>query len=387
MRTTLLRFQHETELPAFLAKNKIPRASDKVLIQIFTGIVEQKFLANLQKIFAKLLPKAGLIGTTACSEIYKDKVLTKETVIAFTVFEQTHVRAKLFPHQAKTSNNYSFLTGQKVARQLLKPQTKVLISFGDGLTTNGEEFLQGLQKISPQTIIAGGLAGDDLKFKKTFVFTKNKLTSSGVVAAALDNPKLIANTFYTLNWQNIGKLLTITKVKKNQVAEIDHTPIIDIYRKYFGAEAVDEIANKIGIEFPLIFYRNGIKIARAALKRNKNNSLSFSGNLQAGEKVQFGYGNAAIILQNSINFYEKIKKIPLESLFIYSCVARKNILGQAVTQEIAPLNRLAETSGFFTYGEFFHHQREAPQKQPKGFNELLNETMTVLALSENAPKK
>lgn len=42
--------------------------------------------------------------------------------------------------------------------------------------------------------------------------------------------------------------------------------------------------------------------------------------------------------------------------------------------EILPLKNIANISGFFTYGEFFNHKNK---------NYLLNETMTILTLSES----
>ena len=41
--------------------------------------------------------------------------------------------------------------------------------------------------------------------------------------------------------------------------------------------------------------------------------------------------------------------------------------------EIKPFSKIAPTAGFFTYGEFYHNC---------GNNELLNQTLTILALSE-----
>lgn len=375
MRTKILRFREKTELPKFLTRNKIPLDSKKVLIQVFTGIIEEKFIKKLQKIFQKLLPQASLIGTSDCGEIYKDQILEKETVIAFTVFDETAVRTQLIPHDLKEPN--SFVTGQKIAQTMIQPTTKALIIFSDGLNTNGEDLLKGIEKISPKTTVSGGLASENLQFKKTFVFTKDQITKKGAAVAALDNPKLIVNSFYTLNWQNIGEPMTVTKAKKNRVYEINNQPILDIYLKYFGKSSMDEINQVAGLEFPLVLHRHGMKIARNAFIRHKDNSLSFTGNIKEDEKVQFGYCDVAVILESATNFYKKIQAVPFESIFIYSCISRKGILGQAILQEIIPLNNLTEVAGFFTYGEFFHAQDS---------NELLNNTMTVLTLAEESVK-
>lgn len=47
---------------------------------------------------------------------------------------------------------------------------------------------------------------------------------------------------------------------------------------------------------------------------------------------------------------------------------------ESITFDIAPFQAITSTVGFFTYGEFFHADKA---------NELLNESMTILGLSES----
>lgn len=55
-------------------------------------------------------------------------------------------------------------------------------------------------------------------------------------------------------------------------------------------------------------------------------------------------------------------------------MARRRFLQEHIAREMQPLESIAPTSGFFTYGEFFHGNCG---------NEFLNQTMTVLALTEH----
>jgi len=54
-------------------------------------------------------------------------------------------------------------------------------------------------------------------------------------------------------------------------------------------------------------------------------------------------------------------------------MARRRFMPKDIYQEIEPFSKIAPTSGFFTYGEFYTSSKK----------ELLNETMTILGLSEN----
>lgn len=221
-------------------------------------------------------------------------------------------------------------------------------------------------------MLAGGMAGDGAEFKNTFVFYNDKIISSGAVGVSINSKKLNVENGYSFFWQEIGKELVITKVEDNCVYEINGVSAVDTYKKYLGEEAAKRLP-EIGNEFPLIINRDGVKIARAVLAKGENGSLIFAGNLHVGDRVHFGFGNANAILKESIEMDKKFDNIPVESIFVYSCVARRRYLEDAVSVEISPLAEIAPTSGFFTYGEFFK-SNEA---------ELLNQTMTIVSLSES----
>jgi C4-dicarboxylate-specific signal transduction histidine kinase len=119
-----------------------------------------------------------------------------------------------------------------------------------------------------------------------------------------------------------------------------------------------------------------MEIPRAPLAKNSDGSLVFAGSIREGEEVTFGYGNLQVILHSGQQIYDDVKIQNSESIFIYSCMARLQLLGKNVDEEMLPLQSICSVSGFFTYGEFFVEESIHE-------HELLNETMTILALSEN----
>jgi len=82
------------------------------------------------------------------------------------------------------------------------------------------------------------------------------------------------------------------------------------------------------------------------------------------------------MLENGQYLYLDMADASIESIFVYSCTARKTLIGDDINLELKPLNKISSLSGFFTYGEFFSDESSFEKK-------LLNHTMTVLALSEN----
>ena len=348
-----------------------------ILIQVFSSIVEEERLKDIVQSILEILPQARLIGATTDGEILENVVSTDKIIVSVCAFKKASISVGLVKD---CTDSYS--CGESLAKKLVKANTKALFLFADGLNTNGERFLNGVQSISHNIPIAGGLAGDGANFYKTYIFSNDGIISNGAVGVSVNADKLNVQNTYSFNWQEIGKVLRVTKAQDNRVYEIDGMSAVSIYAKYLGEDIADSLP-AVGIEFPLIIKRNGMKIARAVLGREGDGSLIFAGNVHEGDEVQFGYGNAGMILGQAANTKEQISMPCVESIFVYSCMARRRFLNEAVTIELTPLAHLAPTVGFFTYGEFFkaHNQKE---KFFDGANcELLNQTMTVISMSES----
>ena len=375
MKTINTIYQSKSQLETFLNENSF-NFSDEFLIQVFTGILDEDYIKQLLLDIQNLLPNAKIIGTSTDGEITNGKVSTHKTTISITKFNNVTLKLGYIEY---TNLKCDRKSAQLLAKKVYCEETKVIIAFADGLNTNGEVFLNGLSSISQNVVIAGGLSGDNGVFDKTFVFINDKVLSNGAVAVSL-NGYLNVATEYSFNWQPIGKQLTITKAKDNIVYTIDDKTAYETYKYYLGEEVAQRLP-AIGIEFPLIIKRNGINIARAVVGLNDDESLVFAGDLHKGDTVQFGYGDSESILNSSTQIISNLSKVAIESVFVYSCMARRRFIPDLIEGELEPLTLLGSVAGFFTYGEFFTQNCSSSK-------ELLNQTMTVLALSEsNSIKK
>lgn len=349
--------------------------SSQLLIQCYITSLDTEFIYELQDFVTRHFPQAILIGSTSDGVINQNSVyIEHKHVIIFSSFEKTAIRSTLLEYDQTYQD--SFQSGVHIAQELLTDRSKVLISFADGIHTNGEEYIRGINSINSRLIIAGGLAGDNGRVEKTYIFSKNKITSNGAVAVVLDSEDLHVSTDYSFDWIPIGKRMKVTRAIKNRVYEIEGLSAVDIYAKYLGKELAHQLP-RTGIEFPLILTNNNELLGRAVLFKHDDNSLTFAGNIQEGERVQFGVGNVEMILRGSdyhLRHLIQESSYEIETVFIYSCMARRRFLGPYIEKEIDAFSHIAPAAGFFTYGEFFHHNDEA---------QLLNETMTVLALSES----
>ena len=377
MQTLTLEYKTVHNLELFIKKHHIQN-SDNLLLQIFTSNNDKNYIVELVDNILKLLPNVQIIGSTTSGEISNRGSLVNSTVISFSIFDNTKISTKLFNFQES-----SFNTGAKFINgfdHCTSDELKLLIAFTDGLTINGEEFLDGISSVNNKVTVSGGLAGDYSKFEETLVFTQDDITSKGVVGAAFYNQNLNVYTDYSFDWETVGKKHIVEKSDKNRVYKIGGRTPVDFYKYYLG-EDIGRLLPSIGVEFPLVMKKDGVNIARAVITKHGDDSLSFAGNIPEGSYIQFGHGDIQMIIHKGLESVKSILNQPIESIFIYSCMARKALLQQDVNLELLPLNELAPISGYFTYGEFYHSKNNGI-----GNNKLLNQTMTVLAISENTEK-
>lgn len=366
MKTKNIYYTNKQDFKNFISKNSF-QDEKNLLVQVFSSELDKNILENLLQEIQEITPQAKIIGATTDGEILENEVSTDKIILSVTSFEKATLSVAM---QINEDNTYE--CGVKIAKKLIQDDTKVLFLFLDGIHGNGEVFLNGVKSISNEITIAGGMAGDAGQFKNTYVLSNEGIIYKGAVGISVNSQNLHIKTSYSFNWQEIGKPLTITKAEANHVYEIDGKSPVEIYTQYLGIDIAELLPAK-GVEFPLILERDGIKIARAVLGKEDDGSLIFAGNLRVGDKVHFGYGNSSMILKDSLCIKDNLSSINVESIFVYSCMARRRFLEKSISLELTPLANIAPTSGFFTYGEFF-----------KSNNcELLNQTMTVIAMSES----
>ena len=355
------------ELRAREIDKTFPRG--KVLLQVFSGLLDEAEIVTLQSLLRERFPSIPFIGATTSGEIVAGRVFNGSIVLSFMFFEATQVTVGYFYAEDARA------MGAEAARSLFLRDTKLMILFIDGLTTNGSDVIDGISGVDSTIPIAGGMAADNGFFIRTFVFTHEVISSKGMVAAGLHSTVLRVATDYQLNWQPIGKVMTVTKAEGNRLYEVDHTPLDRLYRQYLG----DNIGNKLphsATEFPLIILaKSDVEVCRTFTHLYDDGSLQTIGNLHVGEQVKFAYGNVKMILSNSDRVLPAMSSFKPEAIYLYSCTARITFLQSDVVVELAPIEQLAPTAGFFTYGEILH-------KNDK--NHLLNITLTTLSLSESS---
>ncbi len=331
-----------------------------ILVQIFCGH-NQSTLAFISNEIQKQLPEAFCIGTTTDGEINNEKVSTLKTIIAISVFQFTFLKSHII------EDKDPFSSGYEMAKNVITSNTKLIITFTDGTSTNAEEYLKGIEKYNNKIMVCGGMAGDNGMFKQTYISLSNNVISKGAVAISLNSDILKVSNAQKFDWLPIGVGHTIDEVVGNRIYKISGMSAQEFYEKYLGTSFVQA-------EYPLIVKKNNIYVARAVLTKYDDGSLSCGGNLFKGDIVKLGFANAQMLMENPIKYIENIHSLNTETFFIYSCMARRRYMQNLIKVEIEPFANIATSVGFFTYAEFYHNVDR---------NELLNQTLTFVSLSEN----
>jgi signal transduction histidine kinase len=353
------------QISQYISDNEIAEYED-ILVQIFTGIANEKFIYAIVGEIKSILPQAHIIGSTTAGEILNGAISSQKTVISFSTFEHTKIKSVMI-----NDIENDFELGQSLARALLTENTKAMIIFGT-LTINGSDMLAGVESIGNHFIVAGGHGGNNGYFKEACVFCADELTYTGVVGISLNSNILQVFNEHSLCWKGIGKVMTITRADKSRVYTIDGSKTRDIYEKYLGTEVVKKLPGSV-TEFPLLFTRDGVQVARCPNAIYDDGSVEFIGSLEEGTKVVFSYGNMDMLVQRSKEIFESWCSRKLESIFVYSCTARHVFMQDRIEVELRSLKNTS-VCGFFTTGEYYQTKFKK--------NVLMNITTTILGLSE-----
>ncbi len=370
MKTYNLLYREEGDLERLVERRGI-EDGENVLVQVFTGITDRDYIKGIQSELRRLFRRAGVIGTTTGGEIYNGRVYERSTVISVTVLEKGRVKT------AVSDREDSALMAEELAGSLKDRNAKLAIAFADGLRSNGDVIVEAFDLHCPGTVLAGGLAGDSFTFSGTYTFTAQELLPTGGVGAVIISDELYITRHYNLAWIPIGKEMVVTRAEGNRLYEIEGKPAVDIYKEYLGS-AAEELLPHIAIEFPIVFERDGVLLARACLGIDEDGAMLYEGSIRPGEKVRFSIWDTGVMLESTATAVKKFRHEPSESIFVYTCAARKYLMGGEVEVETKYLQSIAPTSGFLTYGEFYSFE---------GKNMFLNYTLTALSLSESKQRR
>lgn len=359
---------------------KLNGDSNQVQLVLVFGhkkLLQGKLYENIRTKFQN----SAILITSTAGEIFQNEVLDYSIVVVAIQFEKTSIETSVVNIKDFTNSNEA---GSYLISQLPKEKLTHVLVFSDGSLFNGSELVKGMENSLPKNVmITGGLAGDGADFISTLVGLNETPLEGRIAAIGLYGSHIHISHGSQGGWEAFGLEKTITKSKNNVLFEIDGKNALDLYKKYLGTEANN--LPSAALLFPLSLKIPGLTepVVRTILSINEEEkSMTFAGDVPINSKVRFMKANLDKITEAAssaaINSLIKDKSSPDFALLI-SCVGRKLILGERISDEIKAIaekyNQNTPMAGFYSYGEI------SPFNDG-GACQLHNQTMTITSFYE-----
>jgi hypothetical protein len=331
-----------------------------------------------------MFPNSSIVLCSTSGEILGSQVSDDTLSITAIQFEKSRIEA----HQTVvTSTEESEVAGKQIGELLSKDGLRHVMIFADGMIVNGAEFAHGLHSVLPENVaLTGGSAGDADHFKETYVGLNGAPSQNVVVIIGFYGDDLTIGYGSAGGWDTFGISRQVTKSVGRVVYELDHKPILDIYKEYLGDAAKDLPAS--GLSFPLnvIVPGSSVPLVRTLMSVDEQDkSVTFAGGVPEGSSAQLMRANIDHLIdgaENAANMTALMHKDQKPQLAVLiSCIGRKLVLKQRTEEELDVIRNVfgddCVMTGFYTYGEY---------TQNREINQPLfqNQTMTITTLIEDS---
>ena len=322
------------------------------------------------------------MGCSTSGEIWGTEIKDESLTFGIVQFENTETKTAAAPVCDPTQ---SFHAGESLGRTLLRPDLRGVLVLSDGLHVNGSELVRGLNAVLPESVVVtGGLAGDGVKFQRTWVLHEGKPQEKMVTAVGFYGDRIHIGHGSKGGWDIFGPERKVTRSEGNVLFELDGKPALQLYKDYLGDRANGLPAT--GLFFPLTIRSQNDQdkqIVRTILAVDEpTQSMTFAGDIPEGSLAQLmranfdrlvaGASQAATLTGMNTSDHQSTLAIAI------SCVGRRLVLGERTEEEIeATLDVLpphTQQIGFYSYGEISPYAN--------GACDLHNQTMTLTTISE-----
>ncbi|MCC7389296.1 MAG: FIST C-terminal domain-containing protein [Phycisphaerales bacterium] len=323
-------------------------------------------------------PTSHVIGCSTSGHILNDQLGDVGMTCLATRFEASRVASASAP---LSSTGASRCAGRVLAESLAGEGLAAVFVLAPGLSVNGSELAGGLQEALPAgVVVTGGLAGDGVRFERTWTVHNGVPRGEQVVALGLYGARVRVTHGSEGGWRGFGPTRRVTRSEGNVLFELDGEPALPLYKRYLGAEAEQLPAS--ALLYPLAVEVGSDMVVRTILGIDEERgSLHFAGDVPEGAKAQFMLAVSEQLLEGAARSAESARpgRDPVLALAV-SCAGRRQVLGERTEEELeAVLERLPPGSvmtGFYSHGEL----------SPAGQSvcRLHNQTMTLTAIWEAA---
>lgn len=301
-------------------------------------------------------PGAKVFGCTTSGELISGK-MSKGSIVAMgfghDVLEDINIQ--IVPQISTEDNVKQAFTAFEEYYQTpaleLDPGQYVGIIICDGLTKAEEKIIDSIGNLTNVTFI-GGSAGDDLKFKNTYVFANGQAYSNSALLALL-KPVGKFDFIKTQSFCDTNKKLVATKVDEGNriVFEFDHQSAVNAY-----AEAIGHSAEKIAEGFmknPLGLMIDAEPYVRSPQQAN-DGAMTFYCNVKEGMEMSILESTNIIVDTRAALQKKQAEMGNFKAVINFNCILRTlQLESEGNSQEYGKIFTDIPMIGFSTYGEAY----------------------------------
>ena len=194
-----------------------------------------------RKIVCELLLKheIDIIGATSCGEFIDGYQSQGEIAILLLDINKNDY-CILFEDIGERTLSDAAANMAKAALQKFNKPAFILCSTllsSSGKMIDGETLIRSIEKVmGAQVTLFGGMAGDDITFTGTYVFTNDRSTDYGIAALVLNEEKISLRGVAISGWKPMGVYRTATKTEGNLIYTIDDQPALEMYLRLLGKD-------------------------------------------------------------------------------------------------------------------------------------------------------
>lgn len=233
----------------------------------------------------------------------------------------------------------------------LDPTQYVGIVICDGLTKAEEKVIDSIGNITDVTFI-GGSAGDDLKFKSTYVFANGQAYSNSALLALM-KPVGKFDFIKTQSFYDTNKTLVATKVDEANriVLEFDNKPAVDAYAVAIGHSPAT--VAECFMSSPLGLMIDDEPYVRSPQQVN-DGAITFYCNVKEGMQMSV-LESTDIIADTRAALQKKENEMgQFKAVINFNCILRTlQLESQGNSQEYGKIFTEIPMIGFSTYGEAY----------------------------------
>lgn len=307
---------------------------------------------------ARLWPGLELIGCTTDGEVSSVHGFCEDSV-SLILFgsDSVAIKAGLGRNAAADVEAACRQAVSGVELEASRP-ARFCIALPDSMTSSNQRIVTSLKRELGQGVpIFGGGAADQWRMKSTRQFFGTEVVSDSVPVLVFAGPMLWSFSVAS-GWKPVGEPGLVTRSSGPVVEEIDGRPSVEFFRRRLGAGAVPTP------ECPLAVLDEAgrVQYLRAAhgFADEQAGSTAHVGDVPQGAMVQIAMTSRDAILegcrsavQGAFSAYPH-GKAP-EAALVFSCAARKLLLGTRTSEEVAIVREILGSElpvcGFYGYGE------------------------------------